>query len=617
MDAKQNKVIFFAPYAGIWLHAFPEALVASEIIRANNDVVYVTCDGIFSAGCVVMSAFGLKADANQAARENICVKCRRHRDLLVEKLNVEEVRIESLVNELAKTEARNAVHSITPQTAFNFEQEGLPLGRYALHETIIHFKLTDLSEMTAVAFADFQRNVTNVLLAVFAAKELLKKFSPNQVVLYNTGISTNYALMNYAKKLGIPVYGLHAGGNIAKRLSSLWVFKQDSVMMYRHMIGLFNRSLGVLSADEPGIEDAASHFVGLASGKSIFVYSAPKHQGEFKVRKFFGIRHDQKILLATLSSYDELYSSQVMGVIDADLVVFRDQVEWINELISWAKNRADIFLLVRVHPREFPNRRDPLHSNHARRLAAAFETLPPNVRINWPTDNVSLYDLVTEVAVGLNGWSSAGKELAQLGIPVVVFVEKILYYPVSLNILAKNKRDYFGCIDAALDSGWSYQRMRQAFRWLAVEYTVSTVSIADGFNRQEGQKRQGRSSRPSFFMRVMGRMRRLIKPLYAEQAVVVDPLYAERLEVEALHRPLANGKTFVRAIVEDVPVVTIQAEERETLTEMEEKLAIQGAIKRILKEVYRNSHTNSRLITKLQAFAENGDETSTQLFHSS
>ena len=85
MDAKQNSVVFFSPYAGIWFHAFPEALVAAEIQRANSHVVYVTCDGILSAGCVVMSAFGLKADADKAARENICVKCRRQRDLLVKK----------------------------------------------------------------------------------------------------------------------------------------------------------------------------------------------------------------------------------------------------------------------------------------------------------------------------------------------------------------------------------------------------------------------------------------------------------------------------------------------------------------------------------------------------
>ena len=196
----------------------------------------------------------------------------------------------------------------------------------------------------------------------------------------------------------------------------------------------------------------------------------------------------------------------------------------------------------------------------------------------------------------------------------MLFVEKILYYPASLNILAKNKQDYFDCIDAALDSGWSYQRMRQVFRWLAIEYTVSTVSIADGFNRQEGQQR---THRPSFIKRAVGRARRLINSLYAERTEVVDPLCAERADVVALHRPLANGKTFVRAIIEDVPVVSIQAEEREALSEMEEKLAIQEEIKRILKEVYRNSHTNSRLITKLQAFAENGDETSTQLFHSS
>ena len=45
----QQRVIFFSPFAGIWLHAMPEALVAAELRRARTDVTYVTCDGILAA----------------------------------------------------------------------------------------------------------------------------------------------------------------------------------------------------------------------------------------------------------------------------------------------------------------------------------------------------------------------------------------------------------------------------------------------------------------------------------------------------------------------------------------------------------------------------------------
>lgn len=596
INTAQNKVIFFSPYAGIWQHSFPEALVVAALKRANSDTIYVTCDGIFSAGCIVMSAHGVNNNSAETERERVCIKCRHHRDLLVEHLNIKEVKIESLLDERALRDIKMTVLSMTPQMALEFEFGGLPLGRYALHETIIHFKLANLSELTPSAFTDFKRSFSHVLMTVYATKVLLDTYSPNQIVLYNTHISNNYALMNFAEKRGVPVYGLHAGGNIAKRLSSLYVFRRDMVVLYRHMIELFDSSLGETPSDEKGIKDAAAHFKGLASGTSIFVYSAPKHRDSFSVRDFFGIRRDQKILLATLSSYDELYSSQVMGVMGIYPLMFRDQVEWVSELITWAKNHADIFLLIRVHPREFPNRRDPLHSNHALRLAATFESLPPNVRINWPSDKVSLYDLATEVAVGLNGWSSTGKELALLGIPVVLFVEEILYYPASLNTLAKNKEDYFSSIDAMLKTGWTYKTMRQVFRWLAIEYTYSTIPIDDRFNMQEGAPR-------SIFRRLIGRLRR-----------VIDPMHAERSDVLNLRRPLSKGNTFARAIVENIPVVEIQLEERETLTEIKEKLAIRSEIQGILDTVYRNNSTDSPLIKKLRAFVDNGDETSAPLF---
>src|SRR5207302_7586870 len=97
----------------------------------------------------------------------------------------------------------------------------------------IHFKLSDLSEMTPQAFGHFQVDLKHVLLAFNATKQMLKRFAPQSIVTYNTHYSLNYAMMNLAEHHGVAVYGLHAGGNMAKRLSSLYVFRRDMVVLYR------------------------------------------------------------------------------------------------------------------------------------------------------------------------------------------------------------------------------------------------------------------------------------------------------------------------------------------------------------------------------------------------
>jgi hypothetical protein len=578
-----QKVIFFSPFAGIWLHAMPEALVAKELQRAGADVTYVTCDGILASGCAVMSAHSMPAHAGVEERERICAMCRKQRDMIVSALGVESVTIESLVDDAARTEVREMVAKVTEQTITDVTVEDLPVGRYALHETVIHFKLSDLSEMTPAAFEHFKVDLKHTLLAMKATRAILERFRPQRIVTYNTHYSLNFAMMNLAERQGVAVYGLHASNNMAKRMLGLYVFRRDMVILYRDMIRRFEEQLYCVPAHATGITDATDHFIGLTSAGSIFVYSAPRQRDQFNVREFFGIGDHQKVLLATLSSYDELYSSQVLGVMEKHELMFPTQVEWIAELIAWARARPDVFLIIRVHPREFPNRRDSVHSTHAKRLAAEFDSLPPNVRINWPTDNVSLYDVATEVDVGLNGWSSAGKELSLLGIPVVLFTKDILYYPSSLNMLGTTRAHYFQLIDQALASGWSLDRVRNTYRWLAIEYNLSTVDISDGFSYSEARTR-------TLARRIRDRVMRHL-----------DPWRTQRTNLRALHRPLRNGRTFVRAILEDIPVIALQLEERKVLAARDENRLLRAELERILQQAYPDTPASRPLMQRLHS----------------
>lgn len=615
---KNDTSIFFSPYAGIWPHAFPEALVAAELARAGSKLIYVTCDGILVDGCQVMSAHRLTCHSPLSAREAVCGDCRQKRDLLVKNMPVEEIRIETLLDQDTLREINATVISVTMESAYFFQYDNLPVGRYALHEVIIHHKLTELSEISEAGVDEFRCCLSHILITLSLTKKLLSRFSPNRIALYNTHVSNNYALMNFVKAQRIPVFGFHAGGNISRRLSTLWVFKFDMVLLYRHFIRLFGESIAKIPATAETIAESAAHFTGLASGKSIFVYSRPKQQKGFDIRKYFGFGKQQKILLATLSSYDELYSSQIMGVMDADMEMFKDQIDWLHELICWVRDRKDLVLLIRVHPREFPNQRDPLHSNHARRLASVFTDLPSNVKINWPTDNISLYDLATEVAVGLNAWSSVGKELAQLGIPVVLFCEKILYYPASLNLLAKSRQEYFEKIDYALKSGWSYATMRQVFRWLAVEYSLSTISIKDAYDPEnsvqpkgpENVKAQIKKFVPTFVKHFIKSLLTAARKKHGKQASGLSPALPD---VSSLAKPLINRELFVRSIVEDKSVLELKLENYASLSAKEEKAEIQKGIRKILREIYHDRTGDSKLLSKLMKFAETGDEISASL----
>ena len=65
------KIIYFAPYSAIWVHSVPEALTAQSLQDKGHEVVYVTCDGLFDAGCMSMSIYGISSHSDIKEREAI------------------------------------------------------------------------------------------------------------------------------------------------------------------------------------------------------------------------------------------------------------------------------------------------------------------------------------------------------------------------------------------------------------------------------------------------------------------------------------------------------------------------------------------------------------------
>jgi len=555
--------VIYAPYSAIWPHALPEALVASAVTQAGADVIYVPCDGMMIDGCAAMSAHRMSHRTPLATRKAFCGMCRKRRDALSDGLRVKVVTMDSLLPQGARDEMEAFVQRVNVADVMALEFDGFKVGQIAMHETIIHFKLTAIEEMTYEALADFRVKLLHVLLCLRVTQALVERLSPARIINYNTQISTNHIMMLIAEQANVPTFGLHAGGNMAKRLSSLYVFRQNLAVLYKDWISRFDREWAQLPTTAAGVRDAAQHFTALTSGKTLWVYSPPKQKSYFDVRSHYGIATDQKVLLATLSSYDELFSGQTLGIIAKTQLMFPTQVEWMQNLIAHVAKRSDLFLIIRVHPRELPNLRDNLHSNHAKKLAEVLVDLPPNVRVNWPQEGISLYDLLPQVSVGLNGWSSTGKEMALMGIPVVLFTGDILFYPSSLNILASDPDDYFRRIDQAIKGGWSFERIRQVFRWLAVEYTLGTIDISDRFTYKEGAR--------SFFQRAVGKLRRT---------------FAYRFEAAKVRQPMINGPKFAKVILNNESLADLNVREQKRLSADQEDRLIRQEMKHIVQSLY-------------------------------
>jgi hypothetical protein len=213
--------------------------------------------------------------------------------------------------------------------------------------------------------------------------------------------------------------------------------------------------------------------------------------GQLDKEKLKKIASKRKVVVALMSSYDEILAAYAICAFDtSDGKLFGSQVDWINEITNFFKKRQDLFLIIRVHPRELPNAREGQKSENAILYEKIFEVLPSNIIINWPADDISIYDLAEYADLFLNGFSSSGLEVSLLGLPVISSVAEWNSYPIDLDYKVESRAEYFSAIDTMLERGWDFERIRLSFRWLAFKFSLTTFDISDGFAMQLGDKIQ-------------------------------------------------------------------------------------------------------------------------------
>ena len=505
------RILFFAPHSAIWAHAFPEALVAESLQKSGHEIVYVTCGGSFDGLCIPMMAESLTWDSSAAAKAKVCNACNARKKIIGMNFNFRSYDIAGQISHSEKSAVTAAVARLKPEDLLDFTHGGIEAGRYALYSLLIGRKKSSLS-FSEPEWSEYRIHLANTLTAVEACQKILDREAPDIVVIYNSLYSVNRVCMELAGIRGIPSYFVHAGGNLSNRLQTLMIGQGEWFQFTRHLIEYW-RKHSARACTRAEMVSVTNHFVELFSGTSLFVYSSAVSERVVDIRSHFGVAKNQKILLATMSSYDELFAARMVRVMpDDEGMVFESQAEWIKAVAEYVRLRPDLFLIVRVHPREFPNKREGAKSEHAEALEKVLENLPSNVRVNWPRDELSLYDVAEEASVILNAWSSAGKEMALLGLPVVVYAPQLLLYPAELNYVGSTVEQYFRRIEEALRRGWEAENIRKAYRWHALEFKTSLIDIGESYHGSEARGKTG------LMRRIYAAMLRRVFPYHAERS---------------------------------------------------------------------------------------------------
>ena len=471
------KVLFFTPHAALWAHTASEALLAKSLSEHGIEVSYLTCGRAMNY-CAVMTSRRMPPGVSLAETAALCALCRRSakRISTIYNFPLSEMADHISASELddCAQRARDAVAARTLDTTLF----GVLVGRLALYEfTLAHKKMS--TELTDEQWVEYGIYLENSLISLVSMANYLKTHRPDAVVAYSPQYSNINPATQYALGQGIRVVFIENGTNIADRLGTMRIWDWA-------VHGLVNPALRYWKATELNRVTAASagkvtsHFMQLLSGQHFAVFS-PVYSGDAGLRSRWNVREDQRVVTITLSSYDEAYAALLIGGFPESKVfsdVFRTQAEWLRATIDWAAGRPDIFLVVRVHPRDFPNKREQRHSEQSVLLRDILATVPDNVHINWPAEDVSLYDLLDVTDVLTTGWSVTALEAMSLGIPVVTYDSNLPSYPADVMRTGRSAEAYFENLDLALAAGWDFANVVNGFRWMAYNFDTCTVPVS-------------------------------------------------------------------------------------------------------------------------------------------
>jgi hypothetical protein len=466
---EKNYALIFSPFSYIWKHKLAEIQIARMIEEFGFKIRMIECDRAFSEFCTSMSAAKTGIFDEPAKKQSICKECIKNKNL--SKLSAGRTFSTQEISYKQNSEYLSSEREIN--SLIETEIDDVPIGRLALYETLLHYKKSNLN-FTPEQHFHYVTHFNNAVTTYYATKEIIDQEKPDVVFCYSPQYVVPGIASAYAIKQGIKVFFMEGSSNDVERYTHMRIWNWEKY-------GLSQPGLENLDAfadyipTQKQLNRAKKQIKAKKSKKTLSVYS-PDSKG-IDPFSFFNLDRKKPILLLAMSSYDEVYSGYMIGKLPKarfEGKVFKDQVEWLKHTIAWVECK-DIQLIIRPHPREFPNKREDVKSDHEDVWNDILSNLPKNVVIDHPKMNYSIHDYLPYIDVFTTGWSSTAIEALANGIPVVTYDDDLPTIPRSILISGKSQEGYFENLSHALGLGRSEQRAASALKWLAYANEYGTM----------------------------------------------------------------------------------------------------------------------------------------------
>jgi hypothetical protein len=475
ISSVRKKIMFISPHAGIWPHALPESFLAKCLDPLLFDVSRIKCDGTFSSHCTVMEAHSLEIQEIQKLKDVICKQCKGNAEILRTSYAGKDFVISNYLSKEDEAEVERNFSALNKADIQKLTYHGVEVGKIAAYEVLIKFKKTSLN-FNDMEFLYYETYIKNALLSLMAFIKIYNEEQPDILIAYSPQYAVLGVCARYFELKGKKIYFIEGSSNIEERYGALRIWDWTEFGLTNPALTYWDDfvSKTLLKLDYTRVE---KHINRLLNASSFSVYSAPA-SGQFDMRKHFHIPPKVKVVLAAMSSYDEVYSAYYINRFPNTKYisnVFKDQLEWIKATINFFLEHPELFLIIRIHPRTFPSERNVVMAQEQMELAAILANLPNNVGVNLPTDKISIYDLYSQIDLLATGWSATGVEAMTFNVPVITYDQNLPSYPASIHYTGKSQKEYYNNLIKAVSVGKCVTTSDESRRWLAFSMSVGVV----------------------------------------------------------------------------------------------------------------------------------------------
>jgi hypothetical protein len=430
------KIVIFSPYAYIKEWRLTDLYLANSFSSQKDKIIFLECNG-YQRVCTCMLAAGLDWESGDKSRNEICKACKNFALITRNLFSLQTKKLDDYLNE---TDHVLASKIIEKNKSSEICLNGVNVSNACLYSLLIEYQFTSFHQIKKFKLKSYFAELNTGIKTVLAAEKFFTENKPDILLLHNGLYATGNILSQVANNHNCIVYTHINGSNRQRFDQSIRIAKGNFYDQNEKLQSFFSLKNKLLKKDANTI---TAHLNTLQKGRAKIKFSTSKKN---KIPIWLNkLIKGKKVILLALSSNDELVGAQILGYKSKKGNLFKDQLDWILKTIKILKRNSKIFLIIRPHPREFPNprTRSITPTKHILSLIHSLQNnVPRNTIINLPEHNISIYDLLTISHVVINGWSSVGEEAGILGKNVLTAFPKYANYPYGLTPSYESLRNY-------------------------------------------------------------------------------------------------------------------------------------------------------------------------------